>query len=152
MNYKDRFSHAISAGIIKVLKKAWHHAKGPGRATTYRLSVPVVLPFEWVMNYEAALKYLTRTDHPDLKPETNSRPTAIAEEQTHANHHDRTDSGRNLDSCDGTLPAPVHPPCSGAGLDFGPRQCDPEPDATPGLHRQDPPRVPAISALELSSV
>ena len=62
MKYKDRIRHAISGGCMKVVKEAWHRSNGPGRARTYRLSVPVVPESEWVMHYKAALNYLTTFD------------------------------------------------------------------------------------------
>ena len=89
MNYKTRIHHAISEGIMGVVKEAWHHQGGKGRARTYRLAIPVVSETEWEMTYDQAFESLA-VDAP--KPESPSAqlpPTG--EEPSNANTSDRYD-------------------------------------------------------------
>jgi hypothetical protein len=135
MNYATRLSHAISGGGMELVKEAWHRPNGSGRARTYRLSVPVVPDNKWVMTYEAAFNFLMQ-----LEPEcSSSEPMNILspwteEETPHADHNDRTDPGYPTDSERGAFPAPLSPSSAGTRLDSGPRQCQPQPYAAPGLY------------------
>ena len=139
MKYKTRLSHAISAGCMKVVKGAWHRPNGPGRARTYRLSVPVVPESEWVMTYEAAFDFLMQVEPECSSSEpTNILPPTTEEETSHADHLDRPNHGHSTDSDRGALPSSLSASSPGASVDSGPRQCDPQPHATPGLHRRDP--------------
>jgi len=137
MNYKTRITHAISGGSMTVVKGAWHRSTGPGRARTYRLSVPVVPTEDCTLTYEAALDYLKGNSEP-VSPVQASR-----EESPHASHPDRADDGYANScpaqrSCNGILPAPLRSTCPRTSLDSGPRQCHSQPNAAPGLHRRDP--------------
>jgi len=138
MNYKARFSHAISAGCMTVVKGAWHHSNGAGRATTYRLSVPVIPQVEWVFNYDTALAFLT-TISPPVSPQGEAnQETPSEEEPTHASNPDRSISGDPTRPDRGVLSSPVPPTCAGTDLDPRSRQCHSQPNAAPGLHRRDP--------------
>jgi hypothetical protein len=138
MKYKSRLTHAISEGIMTNVKGAWHHGKGPGRARTYRLSVPVVPQAQWVLNYEAALDYLTGNNS-QVHSEIISTAEGIADkEDSHANDSDRPDARDPNDANPGMLPSPLHPSCPGKRMDLGSRQCDSKSDEASGLHCRDP--------------
>jgi len=139
MQYKERMNQAISSGIIHVVKGPWHHPNGPGRATTYRLLVPLIPQIGWVLSYEAALDYLISIDptvHPITELSHTQSPTT--QDAPNANHSVRADTDDPNKSNRAALPSALPPTCARESLDLGPRQCDPEPDATPRLSREDP--------------
>jgi hypothetical protein len=137
MNYATRINHAVSGGCMQVVKESCHRPNRPGRARTYRLSVPVVHESEWVMTYEAALKYLTALDSPAPQSASLTSPPT-KEEKPHASHVDRPDPGRPTASKRGAFSTSLPPASSGAHLDSGSRQRHPQPHAAPGLHRRTP--------------
>jgi hypothetical protein len=149
--YLERVHHATTAGMLTRIKGAWHRANGPGRATTYRLSVPVVPEIEWVLTYEGALEALTKIGPSSGAEEEPGEKTASNEEQTHASRPSQSDSGGHPHPRGG-LSTALPPPCPGAGLDSGPRQRDPQPDATPGLHRRDPQGLRTTSTINAEPI
>ena len=146
MNYKTRIHHAISEGIMGVVKEAWHHQGGKGRARTYRLAIPVVSETEWEMTYDEAFESLA-VDAP--KPESRSAqlpPTG--EESSNANTSGRIESGTAaVTSYRGPLPPSLCPSSPGAGLDSGPHQCPSLPHAAPGLSGEDSGGMSAFSTV-----
>lgn len=118
MKYQDRVNHALSTGLIKVIKGPWHPSNGAGRATTYRLFIPVLPKIEWVMKYEAALEYLNgnqTSTHPGALV-----PTLLKKENTHAHDPSSTIPGNAIHPDPVMLPSLVHPQGSRGGLDLGP--------------------------------
>jgi hypothetical protein len=152
MNYATRIRHAVSGGCMEVVKDAWHRPNGPGRARTYRLSVPVVPESEWVMTYEAAFDFLMHEEpHSQSSEPPSILPSRKEEETSHADHSDRPDAGNDTNSSRGALPTSLSSPCPGTGLDSSPRQRHPQPYAAPGLHRRDSQGVRATAALALQT-
>jgi hypothetical protein len=148
MNYATRIRHAVSGGCMEVVKDAWHRPNGPGRARTYRLSVPVVPEGQWVMTYEAAFDFLMHEDpHSPTSDPSTTQPSRKEEETSHADYPDRPDAGNNTNSSRGALPTSLSSPCAGTGLDSSPRQRHPQPYAAPRLHRRDSQGVRTTAAL-----
>jgi hypothetical protein len=133
MNYKDRIDHAIAAGVLSVVREKWHNHRGPGRARTYRLHVPVTGD-DASLDYDAALRLLSeeiRLDGPvELELNTpRAAPAVIEREDSRA---DDTTPRKPKAAGD---PTPVHQAGAGGGLGPGPHQRHPQPDATSGLPR-----------------
>lgn len=133
-NYKVRVDHAVAAGVLTLIKGSWHNHAGPGRARTYRLSVPVARADDETLEHDAALALLV--DEAGLGgPEVMgsmgpANEPVLAPEENHADRPaNRSDS------------APDHPPAlpekgTDPRLGTGPRQRHPERDAAdrlPGL-------------------
>jgi hypothetical protein len=150
MQYKARINQAISSCIIQVVKGPWHHSNGPGRATTYRISVPVIPQLEWVLSYEAALDYLISIDETvDPITELNHTQSPTTQEAPNANLTVRADRDDPNKTNRAALPSALPPSCARESLDLGPRQCHPISNAAPRLSGQDhgelrtnPPVVP----------
>lgn len=88
LNYKSHMAHAISAGGMTVVKGAWHRPNGPGRARTYRLSVPVVSPDDCTLTYDAALDFLAGRCPTPEQPGIDTG-SSIPEDTRHADHGER---------------------------------------------------------------
>ncbi len=138
MQYKDRMNQAVSTCIIHEIKGPWHHSNGPGRATTYRISVPVIPKIKWVLSYEAALDYLISIDQEVHPEETSHAQSPAITETPYANHPARADTNDPNKSNRGAFPPTVPPACARESLDPCPRQCNPISNATPGLSGEDP--------------
>lgn len=80
-NYQTRIEAAVTSGVLTLVKGKWQNPHGPGRARTYRLSVPIVDQRYWTMNYQSAVAFLTATD--PATPEDSSI-TATATSSTSA--------------------------------------------------------------------
>jgi len=152
MKYKERLAEATAAGLLTKIRGPWHRADRPGRATTYRLSIPVIPEIQWVLTYEAALDALTVIDPSASDERQGNHESPSIEEQTHASNSSRPDSRDPGRGRDGILPAPLCPPRSGGSLDSGTRQCHPQPDAAPGLHRRDPQGLRTASTIDLEPI
>jgi hypothetical protein len=149
MKYKKRIDYAKATGILIEIKGPWHRAGRPGRATTYRLSIPVVPEIQWVLTYEAALEAMTEIG-PSVNTEKEPGPESPpGEEPTDASNPTRPTSGDPADSDGGAFPPTVPPACPGTSLDSGARQCNPQPDAAPGLPCRSSQELRAASAIDL---
>src|SRR5947209_14030591 len=59
MIYKARINHAVSAGVLTLVKGSWHNHAGPGRARTYRLHVPAASAEDEILDHDGAVALLT---------------------------------------------------------------------------------------------
>lgn len=126
-DYKKRVNRATEHGLLTMIKEKWQNPSGPGRARTYRLAVPVVLEFECVINYDAAIQILC--DPAAVVPTLN------AVEARPGDQHERPanpDAGGKADQA--VHPPPLRPAHPREHLAQGPRKCPAEPDATPNVH------------------
>jgi hypothetical protein len=125
MHYKTRIHHAISEGIMGVVKEAWHHQGGKGRPRTYRLAIPVASETKWAMTYDQAFESLAAdvADSLASQPSFAQLPHA-REEPSNADNFERDANGTPAAPSDrGPLPPSVSPSSPRAGVDTGPRQC-----------------------------
>ncbi|MBY0232264.1 MAG: hypothetical protein K2W96_23540 [Gemmataceae bacterium] len=156
MQYKARVQHAEEAGLFKMIKEKWQRRGGKGRARTYRIAVPVVLPEGWTLSYEEAVAFLTEgtvSEHASeagnpaaLPPghDTNERDTSDV--PTHRNEgRCGNPAERRADATD------LRPPGSRGGLEPRSRERHQEPDATVGLPEQADGGVATISTRAAST-
>lgn len=150
MNYKARLDHAIAGGIMGVVKEAWHHRGGKGRACTYRLAIPVVPETEWAMTYDLAFEYLAAdVAISPASPSSSAQLPHAREESCYADHQsERNATGtaagaRNREP----LSPSLCPSSTRAGVDLGPHQCSSFQNAAPGLSGEGPGGLPANSSV-----
>jgi hypothetical protein len=148
--YKRRIDHAEAAGILTMTRGKWQNHRGPGRARTYRLAVPVVPREEWSLDYDTALDLLTRECPPEMQ-QVKHDEEAQSNNPTNCEERDKPDertSTNTVNDIDGRSdhPAVVHPPRPGTHLEPGPRERPQEPNAAVGLPRQADGGVPAVPA------
>jgi hypothetical protein len=149
-DYRRRIDHAEAAGILTMTLEKWQNHRGPGRARTYRLAIPVVPREEWSLDYDTALNLLTRECPPEMQQvkhdeEVQSNNATNCDKRD--NYDERTSTNSTTDT-DGRSdhPAVVHPPRPGTHLEPGARECHQEPNAAVGLPRQADGGVPAVPA------
>ena len=129
MKYKARISHAVAAGVLTKVKGHWHIPGRAGRATTYRLGVPVNDTETADLDFDTALDLLTCPrelvghwgEGNPSSPETLTAPTTVLSETTDANHPAEA------------YPGPVREERSGRDLGADSRERHPEWDAASGL-------------------
>ncbi len=149
MLYKARMRHAEEAGLFRMVKEKWQRRGGKGRARTYRLAVPVVLPEGWTLSYEEALAFLTQDTTTEEQAEAGlTLPMPSGQETSERNTND-VPSHRQERSCGdaasrGNVSPDLRPSRSRGGLDQGPRERHQEPDAAVGLPGQGDERIGAI--------
>jgi hypothetical protein len=152
MNYKVRMDHAIAAGVLQMTKEKWQRPNGKGRARTYCLAVPVVSMEQCDFDHPAAMAFLTNKVGLDEQEGRKSEPTPPF---TGANHEsEKTDDEREHRSnrTDATAATPgdntadLRPARPRSGLESHPRECNPQPHATPDVPRQGDGASPTLSA------
>ena len=136
MNYKVRIDHAVSAGVLTKVKEKWHNPNGPGRARTYRLHVPVAPVEHEVLDFDAALTFLTEDVGLGGTVEGEG-PTLANEVVPPTEENDANHAGERAG------PAPGHPAAlpeegSDSGLGAAARERDPQRDAAQRLPRHCP--------------
>lgn len=147
MAYRVRMTTAEEAGVFGMVKEKWQNPRGKGRARTYRLTVPVIHPAEWVIDEKAALEWLV-TGKPPVSPEATT-PGIAQDPDTHAPEGKRDDErgtirGPGRDQADRADTIAVSEAGARGRVDQGPRERPPQPDAAEGL--------PALADVELDPV
>jgi hypothetical protein len=149
-DYRKRIDHAEAAGILTMTQEKWQNHRGPGRARTYRLAVPVVPREEWSLDYDAALDLLT-AEYPAEVQQVGQTQEAQSNNPTKCEKRDNPDERTSTNSTTDTdgqsdHSPPLHPPRPGTHLEPGPRERPAKPDAAVGLPRQADGAIPTVPA------
>ena len=150
--YKVRMTRAEVAGIFRMVREKWHNHAGPGRARTYRLTVPLTDQAEASIDYDGAIAYLSGRSETAFQPPIPEILQNVAREGS--NHEpSRRQSGDH--PCRGEdHPGPLRPGSATGSMGTSSRQCDPEPATAQGLPDTCPgsgPTVPPIPAPRVSN-
>ena len=127
MKYRSRIDHAVSHGLLTLVKGAWHHAHGPGRARTYCLKVPVSPESDLTLDYETAFALLTKVE--ESSAETNS-VSLVAKEPSYAKYDARFTTDGSSSGCREALPPTLRSAGAGERMDPDSRQCQSQPHET----------------------
>ncbi len=163
MNYKRRVEAATAAGVLRMAKDRWHNPRGPGRARTYHLAVPIAPEAERSLEYADAVAILTGEGKVDIPEGRVHRETAqhvleIPPTRTRSqeHEHERDDEHARTEpaSDPGADPTHLRPAGPRVGLEPGPRERNPEPAAAGPLpgRAAGPERTIATQTLASSGV
>jgi hypothetical protein len=135
MNYKTRIDHAVTAGMLTLVKDKWQNPSGKGRARTYRIYVPVPVPGSETLDHSTALARLSEGTRLDGRVEeegtTTPNPRPLPGESGDAVSRNET--------CFGPNHSPALPEeGSGGRLGTSPRKCNPQRNAADRLPRVRP--------------
>jgi hypothetical protein len=84
--YKARIIHATETGVLTKTKNHWQNPNGPGRASTYRISVPTATTEVESLDYETAIALLTgHNEVGDPVRKEDPRPSQTGD-AAHASH------------------------------------------------------------------